>query len=32
MAQSLVEVSRSVELWQAPDNYAFDADRIKIRL
>lgn len=32
MAQSLVEVSRCVELWQAPDNYAFDADRVKIRL
>ena len=32
MAQSLVEVSRCVELWQAPDNYAFDADRITIRV
>lgn len=32
MAQSLVEVSRCVELWQAPDNYAFDADRIHIRM
>jgi hypothetical protein len=32
MAQSLVEISRCVELWQAPDNYAFDADRINIRM
>lgn len=32
MAQSLVEVSRCVELWQAPDNYAFGAERVNIRL
>jgi proteasome lid subunit RPN8/RPN11 len=32
MALSLVEVSRSVELWQAPDNGSFDADRVYISL
>jgi hypothetical protein len=32
MSLSTIEISRAVELWNAPDNYAFPAERVHIDL
>ena len=32
MSLSTIEISRAVELWNAPDNYAFPAERVHVDL